>query len=101
MFTQLDQNPISVVSMGVARLRPYTGNARVHSRKQIRQIADSIRKFGFTNPLLIDDRNTVLAGHGRLEAAKLLKLERVPCVRLELMTAKEKAAYALADNKLA
>lgn len=83
------------------QLKPYARNACTHSRKQIRQIADSIRKFGFTNPLLIDDHNTILAGHGRLEAAKLLKLERVPCVRLDRMTAEQKKAYALADNKLA
>src|SRR6266478_2007011 len=62
MFTQLDQNPISVVSMGVARLRPYTGNARTHSKKQIRQIADSIRKFGFTNPVLISDEDEISPG---------------------------------------
>ena len=55
-----------------ARLRPWVRNARTHSKKQIRQVADSIRTFGFTNPVLIDAERTILAGHGRVEAAKLL-----------------------------
>jgi len=92
---------LQIEYLAVDALKRYPRNARVHSRRQIRQIADSIRKFGFTNPLLIDDHNMVLAGHGRLEAARLLKLERVPCVRLGSMTAEQKRAYVLADNKLA
>ena len=67
----------------------------------MRQIADSIDRFGFTNPILIDASNTILAGHGRVEAARLLGLAEVPCVRLEHMSAEEKRAYVLADNKLA
>ena len=82
-------------------LRPYPRNARTHSRKQIRQIADSIERFGFTNPILIDKECMVLAGHGRLAAAQLLRLAHVPCVRLEHMTPAQKRAYVLADNKLA
>jgi len=82
-------------------LRPWARNARTHSRKQIRQIADSIREFGFTNPILIDRENTILAGHGRVAAAGLLGLEQVPCLRLESMTPEQKRAYVLADNKLA
>jgi DNA modification methylase len=82
-------------------LQPYPRNSRTHSKKQIRQIADSIRQFGFTNPLLIDNQNMIIAGHGRLAAAKMLGLEQVPCVRLEGMTADQKRAYVLADNKLA
>ena len=84
-----------------AQLSPYPRNSRTHSKKQIRQIADSIRQFGFTNPLLIDTQNTILAGHGRLAAAKTLGIEQIPCVRLENMTAEQKRAYVLADNKLA
>ena len=76
-------------------------NARTHSRKQVRQIANSISEFGFTNPILIDSTNLVLAGHGRLAAAKQLRIDRVPCIRLASMTAEQKRAYALADNKLA
>ena len=82
-------------------LTPYARNARTHSRKQIRQIADSIKQFGFTNPLLIDKANMILAGHGRLAAAELLGMAMVPCVRLEHMTPAQKRAYVLADNKLA
>lgn len=83
------------------RLRPWEKNARTHSRKQVRQIADSIRTFGFTNPVLIDDQLTILAGHGRVAAAKLIGMETVPCLRLDLMGEAEKRAYVLADNKLA
>lgn len=82
-------------------LKPYSKNARTHSRKQVKQIAESIRTFGFTNPILIDLENTILAGHGRVEAAKLLAMTEVPCVRLEHMTKEQKRAYVLADNKLA
>lgn len=85
----------------VGQLRPYSRNARTHSRKQIRQIAESIKHFGFTLPLLIDETNMVLAGHGRLAAAKLLKLPAVPCIRLDHMSEADKRAYILADNKLA
>ena len=84
-----------------ARLRAYPRNARTHSRKQVQQIANSIKAFGFTNPLLIDGAGMILAGHGRLAAGKLLGLERVPCVRLESMSEAQKRAYILADNKLA
>lgn len=76
-------------------------NARTPSRKQLRQIGESIRTFGFTNPVLIDAANTILAGHGRIEAAKLIGMSHVPCVRLEHMTPDQKRAYVLADNKLA
>lgn len=83
------------------RLKPWARNARTHSKKQIRQISESIRTFGFTNPVLIDATNIILAGHGRVEAAKLIGMEQVPCVRLEGMTPDQKRAYVLADNKLA
>ena len=87
--------------IAIDRLKPWPRNARTHSKKQLRQIADSIDRFGFTNPILIDASNTILAGHGRVEAARLLGLAEVPCVRLEHMSAEEKRAYVLADNKLA
>ncbi|MEP6826728.1 MAG: DNA methyltransferase [Aestuariivirga sp.] len=76
-------------------------NARTHSKKQVKQIAASMREFGFTNPLLIDDQNGILAGHGRLEAAKQLGLAEVPCIRLSHMTPTQKRTYMIADNKLA
>ena len=82
-------------------LRPSPGNARTHSKKQVRQIADSIRTFGFTNPVLIDEANTILAGHGRVSAAKLFGLATVPCRLISAMSPAQKRAYVLADNKLA
>lgn len=84
-----------------ATLQPYARNARRHSKKQVRQIADSIKKFGFTNPVLISDDGQIIAGHGRVEAAKLLGLETVPTLRLSHLSETERRAYVLADNKLA
>ena len=92
---------LEIEYLPTSALSPYPSNARTHSKKQIKQIADSIRRFGFTNPLLIDKDNMILAGHGRLAAAELLGMETVACVRLEHMTTAQKKAYVLADNKLA
>jgi ParB-like nuclease domain/DNA methylase len=91
----------AIETVPIALLRPWPRNARVHTRKQVKQIADSIRRFGFTNPILIDGENRILAGHGRLEAARELEMSTVPCLRVDHMTAAEKRAYVLADNKLA
>jgi len=82
-------------------LRPYDRNARKHSKKQIRQIARSIEEFGFTNPILVDKGGMVVAGHGRLEAAKLLGMTEVPTLRLEHLTPEQVRAYVIADNRLA
>ena len=101
MLTQLDQNRIALVSMPVARLQPYPRNARTHSKKQLRQIADSIQKFGFTNPVLISDDDEIITGHGRVEAAKLLGMQSVPTLRLSHLDAAQRRAYFIADNKLA
>jgi DNA modification methylase len=90
-----------VAETPVASLRPYSRNARTHSKKQVRQIADSIQRFGFTNPVLIDGENQIIAGHGRVEAAKLIGMATVPCLRIDRMSAAEKRAYVLADNKIA
>jgi DNA modification methylase len=95
------QNQLSVVYQPVATLVAYTHNARTHSPRQIRQIADSIAAFGFTNPILIDKTNTIIAGHGRLRAAQLLGIELVPTIRLETLTPDQVRAYILADNRLA
>jgi DNA modification methylase len=92
---------MAIEPMSVASLRPYPGNARTHSKKQIRQIAASIRQFGFTNPVLIGEDGEILAGHGRVEAAKLLGLANVPTVRLAHLSLAQRRAYVLADNKLA
>ena len=94
-------NELKIEHLQLAELKPWEKNARTHSKKQIKQIAESIKTFGFNNPVLIDADNMIIAGHGRVEAAKLLKLKSVPCVRLEHMSEAEKRAYILADNKLA
>ena len=91
----------NIILKNLDDLKPYSGNARTHSKKQVKQIADSIARFGFTNPILIDEDGLILAGHGRVEAARLLGLIEVPCLRLSEMTEAEKRAYILADNKLA
>ena len=85
----------------IASLKPHAGNPRTHSPKQVRQIAESIRKFGFVNPILTDPDGGVIAGHGRIEAAKLLGIQMVPTIPLAELTEAEKRAYILADNKLA
>jgi len=85
----------------VERLRPYGKNARTHSAEQVQQLAASIHQFGFTNPILVDGDGGVIAGHGRLMAAKDLGLAEVPVVVLDHMTTDQKRAYILADNKLA
>ena len=82
-------------------LRPHPNNARTHSTKQICQIARSIEKFGFCNAILVDDAKQIIAGHGRVEAAKLLGIDAVPTCRLSHLSEAEKRAYVLADNKLA
>lgn len=92
---------LQIEQIAIADLKPWARNARTHSRKQIRQIADSIETFGFTNPVLLDDGMTILAGHGRVAAASQLGMIEVPCVRLAHMTPTQKRAYVLADNKLA
>src|ERR1700752_1655362 len=92
---------LKIENIPVGSLRPWAKNARTHSKKQLKQIGESIRTFGFTNPVLIDADNTILAGHGRVEAAKLIGMTAVPCVRLEHMTPDQKRDYVLADNKLA
>ena len=85
----------------VAALKPARRNARTHSKAQIHQIADSIERFGFTNPILIDAEGRVLAGHGRLAAARQLGMEHVPTLCLAHLSEAERRAYVLTDNKLA
>lgn len=82
-------------------LAPHPRNARTHSRKQITKIAASIEQFGFTNPVLTDAESRIVAGHGRVEAAKLLGLEQVPTIRLDHLSEEQLRAYVIADNKLA
>ena len=90
-----------IEQMPIASLTPYSGNARTHSPKQIGEIASSIKAFGFNNPVLVDEGGTIIAGHGRVEAAKVLGLDSVPVIRLEHLSEARKRAYILADNRLA
>jgi hypothetical protein len=83
------------------RLRPYPGNARTHSRKQIKLIAGSIKRFGFINPILVTDDFEVVAGHGRLEAAKSLGMQLVPVVAISSLSEADKKAIRIADNRIA
>ena len=90
-----------VEELPTAALNANPRNARTHSKRQLRQITASIREFGFVNPILVDEANQIIAGHGRLAAARQLGLERVPAIRLRHLTDAQKRAYVLADNKLA
>ena len=85
----------------VSALIPRARNARTHSEAQVAQVAASIREFGFTNPVLIDAEGGIIAGHGRVLAARKLGLESVPAIRIDYMTEAQKRAYVIADNKLA
>jgi hypothetical protein len=99
--TRPPSHAAEIEHMPVTRLRAYARNARTHSRRQIQHIADSIRKFGFTSPVLISDEDEIIAGHGRVEAAKLLGMQSVPTLRLSHLDATQRRAYVIADNKLA
>jgi ParB-like chromosome segregation protein Spo0J len=92
---------MQIETLAIETLKPYAQNARTHSKRQIAQIARSIRRFGFCNPVLVDDANQIMAGHGRVSAAKTLGIEQVPIVRLSHLSDAEKRAYILADNRLA
>ena len=87
--------------VSIADLLPYANNARTHSAEQIKQVAASIKEFGFTNPILIDENNVIIAGHGRLQAAKSLGMASVPVRILDNLTDDQKKAYVIADNQLA
>ncbi|SHG22257.1 DNA modification methylase [Kaistia soli DSM 19436] len=91
----------SIVDQPVAALKPRPGNPRTHSPKQVEQIAASIKRFGFTSPILIDDANGIIAGHGRVAAAKILGRVTVPTIKLSGMSEAEIRAYVIADNRLA
>lgn len=90
-----------IEEVAVRTLRAHSSNARTHSRRQIRQLAQSIEQFGFTVPILTDEAGVILAGHARWLAAKELDLKTVPVVALSGLTDTQKRAYLLADNKLA
>ena len=85
----------------VKDLIPYARNTRTHSDEQVNQIVSSIKEFGFTNPVLIDEQNMIIAGHGRVMAANKLKLKKIPTISLNYLTEAQKKAYIIADNRLA
>lgn len=87
--------------LAVEHLIPYANNSRTHGDAQIAQIAASIKEFGFTNPVLIDGEGGIIAGHGRVLAARKLSMAEVPCIRLGYLTDTQRRAYIIADNKLA
>ena len=90
-----------IEQIGIETLIPYANNARTHSEAQVAQIAASIREFGFNNPVLIDEQSSIIAGHGRVLAARKLELDSVPCIRLNHLSETQRRAYIIADNKLA
>lgn len=92
---------MEIVNKKVIDLIPYINNSRTHNEEQVKQICASINEFGFTNPLLIDEKENIIAGHGRLLASKKLNMEEVPCIVLSGLTEAQKKAYIIADNKLA
>ncbi len=92
---------LRIVLRPIESLVPFARNPRVHSDEQVAQIAASIKEFGFTNPILLDGENGLIAGHGRLAAARLLGLKTVPCIELGHLSEAQKKAYIIADNKLA
>jgi ParB-like chromosome segregation protein Spo0J len=93
--------PEQIVMRAIAELIPYARNARTHSPEQIAQIAASMREFGFTNPVLTNGENGIMAGHGRVMAAESLGLTQVPCIELAHLSPEQQRAYIIADNKLA
>ena len=92
---------LSIKYVPTAELIPYAMNSRTHSERQVAQIAASIKEFGFTNPVLTDESGSIIAGHGRIEAANLLSLAEVPTISLLNLSEAQKKAYVIADNKLA
>jgi DNA modification methylase len=92
---------VKIEHIHTSKLTAYANNSRTHSAEQVHQVAASIKEFGFTNPILIDDKNEIIAGHGRHLAAIELGIDQVPCIRLGHLTEAQKRAYVIADNKIA
>jgi ParB-like chromosome segregation protein Spo0J len=92
---------LSITYVDISSIKPYARNARNHPRKQVNQIAAAIQEFGFTNPIITDEKGQVIAGHGRLQAAKQLGLTNIPTVQIGHLSRPQKMALRLADNRLA
>ena len=97
---QLSTTPLEITYLRTTSLKPDPRNPRVHSDKQVRQIAQSIESFGFNVPLLIDDQQQVIAGHGRLLAARKMGWDKVPAIKLSHLTESQRMAFLIADNRL-
>lgn len=97
----MKSHDLTVVFRPIGSLTPYANNARTHSPEQVEQIAESIRAFGFVNPVLIDSDGGIIAGHGRVEAAHLLGMAEVPVILLSNLSEAERRALILADNRIA
>jgi len=95
------QQKLKIVYRQLKDLIPYARNSRTHNSRQISQIASSIKEFGWTQPILLDGANGIIAGHGRFEAAFLLQIQEVPTIDLAHLTESQKRAYVIADNKIA
>ncbi|HAP0440905.1 TPA: ParB N-terminal domain-containing protein, partial [Escherichia coli] len=91
---------LKIVYRPLQELSPYAHNARTHSPEQVAQLVESIKQFGWTNPVLIDEKGEIIAGHGRVMAAEMLKMDSVPVIVLSGLTDEQKKAYRLADNRL-
>lgn len=92
---------MEIVYKSINELKPYQNNSRTHDKEQIEQICKSIKEYGWTNPVLIDEKGMIIAGHGRVEAGKKLDIKEVPCIVLSGLTETQKKAYVIADNKMA
>lgn len=92
---------MEIVYKKINELKPYENNSRTHDESQIKQICESIKEYGWTNPVLIDENNMIIAGHGRVEGGKKLNIKEVPCIVLSGLTDAQKKAYVIADNKMA
>lgn len=92
---------MEIVYKKINELKPYENNSRTHDESQIKQICESIKEYGWTNPVLIDEKGMIIAGHGRVEAGKKLYIKEVPCIVLSGLTETQKKAYVIADNKMA
>ena len=91
----------NIENIALVDLKKYKRNNKIHPKKQVEALAKSIEAFGFNTPIIIDADNTIIAGHGRLEAAESLGLEAVPCIRVTHLTKEQVVAYRLADNRIA
>ena len=92
---------MKIIQVEIEKLIPYARNSRTHSDDQVAQIAGSIKEFGWTNPILVDGENGIIAGHGRLAAARKLGMKKIPVIELAHLTETQKRALVIADNKLA